>query len=187
MRHSLTLQELMCSIYVSASQVSQSVSQQSASQSASQSVSSQSARQSGSQAVSSCMRAGLCKVGLSEHTCMHAAEQARGRLVLLVSASQPTQIGAESCTAAQEPEHKKLLPGVAYCRPSQQKHYPPSRRLLFHVLKGMPRLELSITGLPTAAAVGELLRVQVGPSAPCRHSPTPGCLPDFLGSLNCAA
>jgi hypothetical protein len=53
------------------------------------------------------------------------------------------------------------------CRPSQQKHYPPSRRLLFHVLKGMPRLELSIAGLPTAAAVGELLRVQVGLSAPC--------------------
>ena len=46
-------------------------------------------------------------------------------------------------------------------RPSQQKHFPPSRRLLFHVLKGMPRLELSIAGLPTTAAAGELLRVQV--------------------------
>jgi hypothetical protein len=50
---------------------------------------------------------------------------------------------------------------VRVCRPSQQKHYPPSRRLLFHVLKGMPRLELSVAGLPTTAAVGELLRVQV--------------------------
>lgn len=54
-----------------------------------------------------------------------------------------------------------VSPDLAACRPSQQKHYPPSRRLLFHVLKGMPRLELSIAGLPTTAAAGELLRVQV--------------------------
>jgi hypothetical protein len=58
-----------------------------------------------------------------------------------------------------------VSPDLAACRPSQQKHYPPSRRLLFHVLKGMPRLELSIAGLPTTAAAGELLRVQVGSAA----------------------
>jgi hypothetical protein len=47
------------------------------------------------------------------------------------------------------------------CRPSQRKHYPPSRRLVFHVLRGMPRLALTLEGLPAEAAAGELLRVQV--------------------------
>lgn len=60
------------------------------------------------------------------------------------------------------------------CRPSQQKHFPPSRRLLFHVLKGMPRLELAIAGLPTAAAAGELLRVQVGRPGASREEGRPG-------------
>lgn len=55
-----------------------------------------------------------------------------------------------------------MVPATLLFRPSQQKHYPPSRRLLFHVLKGMPRLELSISGLPTAAATGELIKAQVG-------------------------
>ncbi|WIA33724.1 hypothetical protein OEZ86_006842 [Tetradesmus obliquus] len=46
-------------------------------------------------------------------------------------------------------------------RPSQRKHYPPSKRLVFHVLRGMPRLALSLDGLPAEAAAGELLRLQV--------------------------
>jgi hypothetical protein len=47
------------------------------------------------------------------------------------------------------------------CRPSQRKHYPPARRLVFHVLRGMPRLALTLDGLPSEAAAGELLRLQV--------------------------
>ncbi|WIA13573.1 hypothetical protein OEZ85_007140 [Tetradesmus obliquus] len=48
-------------------------------------------------------------------------------------------------------------------RPSQRKHYPPSKRLVFHVLRGMPRLVLSLDGLPAEAAAGELLRLQQQP------------------------
>lgn len=46
-------------------------------------------------------------------------------------------------------------------RLSQQKHFPPSRRLLYCVLKGLPRLDVTLHGLPAEAAAGELLRAQV--------------------------
>jgi len=46
-------------------------------------------------------------------------------------------------------------------RPSQRKHYPPRRRLFFHVLPGMPRLAISTEGLPARVFGGELLRIPV--------------------------
>eukprot|EP00877_Chromochloris_zofingiensis_P003658 jgi/Chrzof1/13293/Cz07g27240.t1 len=46
-------------------------------------------------------------------------------------------------------------------RHSQQKHYPPARRLYFRIIPGMPRLELSFDDMPTNAFEGELLRVSV--------------------------
>lgn len=54
-------------------------------------------------------------------------------------------------------------------RPSQQKHFPPARRLLYCVLKGLPRLDVTLHGLPAEAAAGELLRAQVRQRAPRRE------------------
>jgi hypothetical protein len=46
-------------------------------------------------------------------------------------------------------------------RPSQRKHYPPRRRLLFHILPGMPRLSISTDQLPSHLFSGELIRIPI--------------------------
>ncbi|KAI8476140.1 MAG: ER-golgi trafficking TRAPP I complex 85 kDa subunit-domain-containing protein [Monoraphidium minutum] len=65
--------------------------------------------------------------------------------------------GPEGCVEFQvKGRHRKRPKGD---RPSQRKHYPPHRRLLFRVLPGMPRLSVSLDALPARAFAGELLRV----------------------------
>ncbi|KAL6758247.1 ER-golgi trafficking TRAPP I complex 85 kDa subunit-domain-containing protein [Haematococcus lacustris] len=70
-------------------------------------------------------------------------------------------------------EERGRVPGAWRCRPAQQKHFAPHRRLVFSVVGALPRLELAADSMPGVMYAGEVSRVVLvirnTGSLPCRN------------------